>query len=116
MGARGSTQLTNHMNELPKVATEIAAKSASDPNYLPIVLLIACLAGFVWLFKWLVGRLDQQTELLAGLFKEANEGRVKLAEVVAVNSTVVTECRDAMRENTDILRNMRSNEARKVGI
>lgn len=85
------------MNEALKLADSAAAKSSADPNYLPIVLLFIAVIGGVWLFRWLVGRLERQTELLTGLFKEANEGRVRVAEIVAINT-------ETLRENTEFLR------------
>jgi hypothetical protein len=103
------------MNEVAKTASEIATKSATDPNYLPIVLLVLCLAGFAWQFKWLVGRLDQQTSLLASLFEKANAGQVKVTEVVAINNELVKECRDTIRENTEFWRSSRDSN-RKVSI
>lgn len=91
----------------PIALAKNAAQNVQDPSYLPLLLLFLCLAGGAWIGKWLVGRLEKQTTLLEGLFKDANDGRAEVAKVVAVNTTVILECRDAMRENTQLLRRAR---------
>jgi hypothetical protein len=80
---------------------------AGNPTALPYVLLIVFGGGIVWLFKWSMSkqdrqslameeRIEKQMMLLEGLFKEANEGRIQVAEVVSLNS-------ERIRENTEML-------------
>ena len=71
------------MNEIPKIADE-AGKHANDMNWLAVVLLFLAIIALVWLFRWIIGELKQ-------LFQEANEGRVKCAEIIAVNTNVINE-------------------------
>ena len=101
------------MNDPTKIADHLASK---DPqyiiNYLLIFVMIAGAGATAWMFKWLVGRLQNQTTLLAGLFKEASDGRERVASIVAENTAVIRECRDQITENTEFLRRANDNVRR----
>lgn len=93
---------------------EIAHKAAEEgarqnDRYLFLLLLAVVFAVIFVAGKWLVGQIKgletlraqeskERTDLLAGLFKEANEGRVKCAEIVAGNAEVVRECKATIAE------------------
>jgi hypothetical protein len=95
------------MNEVASIAKATAAQSAQDVNYLPILLLFIGIGGGVWMFKWIMKRLEQQTDLLAGLCKEANDCRVKIAGIVTENTMQSRECTQQMRDNTEFLRQVK---------
>lgn len=54
--------------------------------------------------RYLVRRGEKQSQELAGLFQEANVGRVELAKALGANTEVLCETREQLRENTEILR------------
>lgn len=99
--------------KLADQAAEHAAKQ--NDRYLFIFILIIVFAGAVWLFRWMIGiidrknalsedRLERQTTLLEGLFREANQSRERVASVISDNTAHVVACTEQMRDNTEMLR------------
>lgn len=76
-------------------------------NYLLIFVIILGTIAIGCLFKWLIGRLQNQTTLLAGLFKEASDGRERVAAIVAESTVVIRDCRDTIRDNTEFMRRLK---------
>jgi hypothetical protein len=85
------------MNEAVTVATKAAAEHANDVNWLAVCLLFLAIVALAWLFRWIVGELKS-------LFKEANEGRIECARIIATNSTVIQECRDTICDATEFMK------------
>lgn len=86
-------------------------------------LLVVFAFAVFWLVKWLVGRIERQTtiseerierqtKLLEGLFKEANESRIHVAETMSKalseNASKFEACTSRMNqslsENTEFVR------------
>lgn len=94
--------------QLTDAVSNIASKNAQYIlNWILIFTIVLGAAGAAWLFKWLVGRLQEQTALLADLFKSATEGRERVATIVAENTAIIRECRDTMCENTEMFRRVK---------
>lgn len=81
------------MNEAAKIANE----HSNDMNWLAVCLLFIAIIALGWLFRWIVGELKQ-------LFREANDGRVECAKIIATNTSVIQECRDSICESTDFMK------------
>lgn len=86
-----------------------------NDRYLFIVILVVVFALAVWLFKWMIGRIEhqnklsedrieRQTVLLEGLFREANASRERVASVISDNTAHVVACTEQMSDNTEMLR------------
>lgn len=73
-------------------------------NWIMIFALLCVVAGGVWLFRWLIGRLQEQTKLLADLCAENMKGRLEIAEIVSDGAAASREFKEHLRENTEFLR------------
>lgn len=86
-----------------------------NDRYLFIFILVVVFALAIWLFRWMIGRIEhqnklsedrieRQTVLLEGLFKTANATTEKVAGVVADNTAHVVACAEHMSDQTEMLR------------
>ena len=99
--------------EPSKIAEHLADKDDRYIlNYILIAVLIAGVLGGVWLFRWLVGRLEEQTILLKGLFQQANDSSERNAGIIAEHTAATRELKDHLKDNTEFLRACKDHLAR----
>lgn len=78
--------------------------SQQSDRYLFLLVLVIAGVSVYFAVRYLVTRIEKQNELLTGLFKEANDGRVECAKNIAANSVIVTEATETIRESRDAIR------------